>query len=295
MDKKPEAGWLAGGTVALLAILIKTSPKLIIAAAVGLNMGDFLAGVFPAMKNDIQQHKQQQLETAEKATPTQFLSPQIQRDPALEMANRVFVYTTPSPLSSSMDDYKKIAGTLARLQARSLRSESNRFALPVLMVNGNNRCKTSPSIGVYHPDCRSIGVDFSDGNISYEQDEEIIAAIAHEWGHHLASIAGLRMSWNEGEIASDCFAGLVMGYLHRNSLATKQEVENAGTMMIQIGNNAATGVHPNSETRWNAFIGGAATAASPRGEQSKMYGMYCGSLDQIIDKDRLIVSRLTWP
>jgi hypothetical protein len=163
------------------------------------------------------------------------------------------------------------------------------------MINGNNSCKSNPSIGVYHSSCSSIGVDFTDGNIGYEQDEEVIATIAHEWGHHLSHIAGLKMSWNEGEIISDCFSGLVMGYLHKHSLATKQEVENAGTMMIQIGNNASTGIHPNSETRWMAFIGAAATVSNPGGEQSKMYGAYCGSLDQILDKDRLINSGLTWP
>jgi len=102
------------------------------------------------------------------------------------------------------------------------------------------------------------------------------------------------MSWNEGEIVSDCYADLVMGYLHKHSLATKQEVEKAGTMMIQIGNNAATGIHPNSETRWAAFIGGAASVTAPGSEQSKMYGVYCGSLDQILDKERLINSGLTW-
>jgi hypothetical protein len=93
---------------------------------------------------------------------------------------------------------------------------------------------------------------------------------------------------------SDCFAGLVMGYLHKNSLATKQEVINAGVMMIQLGNSSATGIHPNSETRLSAFIGGAASATAPGGEESKMYGVYCVSLDQILDKERLVNSGLTW-
>lgn len=294
MDKKSEVGWLGGGLIALLAILIKTSPKLIVALAVGLNMGDFLAGIFPGLHNDVQQHKQERMEAAAQATPTQFSIPAPEEDPALLMASRVFVYTTSSPLSSYMDDYKKIAGTLARLQARSLKTESVKYQLPVMMINGNNSCKKNPSIGVYHPACSSIGVDFSDGNIAYENDEEVIATMAHEWGHHLANISGLKMSWNEGEIVSDCFAGLVMGYLHKNSLATKQEVENAGVMMIQVGNNAATGIHPNSETRLSAFIGGAASVTAPGSEQARMYGVYCGSLDQILDKERLINSSLTW-
>jgi hypothetical protein len=294
MEKKSEVGWAGGGLIALLIILIKTSPKLVIAAAVGLNMGDFLAGVFPAMRNDIQQHKQDQLIAIDKERPSQISIPQVQQDPATLMSNRVFVYTTESPLSAAEDDYKKIAGTLARLQVRSLKSESNKYDLPVMMVNGNNSCKTSSSIGVYHPKCESIGVDFTDGNVAYEQDEEIIAALAHEWGHHLSHISGLKMSWNEGEIVSDCYAGLVMGYLHKNSLATKEEVENAGRMMIQIGNNSTTGIHPNSETRWKAFISAAATVTIPGGDQSGMYGAYCGSLDQIINKDRLINSSLYW-
>jgi len=299
MDTKSGLGWMGGGLIALLVILIKTSPKLIIALALGLNMGDLLAGIFPGLHNQVQQQKQERVEaTAQataQATPTQFLVPTPAEDPALLMSSRVFTYTTSSPLSAYMDNYKKIAGTLARLQARSLRNDSVKNQLPVMMVNGNNSCKTSPSIGVYHPTCSSIGVDFSDGTNTYEKEEEVIATIAHEWGHHLANISGLKMSWNEGEIVSDCFAGLVMGYLHRNALATKEEVENAGIMMIQIGNNAASGIHPNSETRMSAFIGGAATVTSPGNGQSKMYGMYCGSLDQILDKDRLISSGLTWP
>jgi hypothetical protein len=305
MVKKSEVGWIGGGLFALLVILIKTSPKLIVALAVGLNMGDFLAGIFPGLHNDVQQQKQErmetaaqatptQLETAAQATPTQFSIPAPQPDPALLMASRVFVFTTSSPLSAYMNDYKKIAGTLARLQVRSLRAEAVRYQLPVIMINGNNSCKKSPSIGVYHPACSSIGVDFSDGNSAYENDEEVIATLAHEWGHHLANITGLKTSWNEGEIMSDCFAGLVMGHLHTNSLATKQEVENAGVMMIQIGNNSATGTHPNSETRLSAFIGGAASVTAPGGEQARMYGVYCGSLDQILDKERLINSGLTW-
>lgn len=294
MDQKSEIGWVGGGLLALLAILIKTSPKLVIALALGVNMGDILASVFPGIKNDIQQQKQERLETTDNGRPSQISLPQVQQDPAILMANRVFIYSSSSPLSASEDDYKKIAGTLARLQVRSLKSESSKYSLPVLMVNGNNSCKTSSSIGVYHPNCESIGVDFSDGNVSYEQDEEVIAALAHEWGHHLAHLAGLNMSWNEGEIVSDCFSGLFMGYLHKNSLATKQEVENAGKMMIQIGNNSTTGIHPNSETRWSAFVSAAATVTSPGGEQSGMYGAYCGSLDQIINKDRFINSSLNW-
>ena len=295
MDKQQPVGWIGGGLLALLVILVKTSPKIILALALGLNMGDFLAGIFPGLHNEVQQHKQERMEAADKASPTQFSIPAPQGDPALLMSNRVFVYTTSSPLSAYIDDYKKVAGTLARIQVRSLKSESVKNQLPVLMINGNNSCKTTPSIGVYHPGCGSIGIDFSDGSNAYEQDEEVIAAMAHEWGHHLANISGLKMSWNEGEIVSDCFAGLVMGWLHKNNLATKQEVENAGSMMIQIGNNASTGIHPNSQTRWAAFIGGAASATSPGGEQSKMYGMYCGSLDQIVDKDMLIGTPLSWP
>lgn len=113
MDKKSEVGWLGGGLVALLAILIKTSPKLIVALAVGLNMGDFLSGIFPGLHNDVQQHKQERMEADARATPTQFSIPAPEEDPALLMASRVFVYTTSSPLSSYMDDYKKL---LAHLQ-----------------------------------------------------------------------------------------------------------------------------------------------------------------------------------
>jgi hypothetical protein len=295
MDTKSGLGWMGGGLIALLVILIKTSPKLIIALALGLNMGDLLAGIFPGLHNQVQQQKQERVEATAQATPTQFSVPTPQEDPALLMSSRVFAYTTSSPLSTYMDNYKKVAGTLARLQVRSLRADSVKYQLPIMMINGNNSCKTNPSIGVYHPTCGSIGVDFSDGTNTYEKEEEVIAVIAHEWGHHMANISGLKMSWNEGEIVSDCFAGLVMGYLHKNALATKEEVENAGIMMIQLGNNAATGIHPNSQTRMSAFIGGAATATSPGNNQSKMYGMYCGSLDQILDKDRLISSRLTWP
>jgi len=163
-----------------------------------------------------------------------------------------------------------------------------------MMINGLNSCKKSPSIGVYHPECSSIGVDFSQGDLTYENDEEVIATMAHEWGHHLANISGLKMSWNEGEIVSDCFAGLVMGYLYKYSLASKGEVENAGRMMIQMGNNSATGIHPNSQTRLNAFIGGAALVAEPGIEHSALYERYCGSLDQILDKEKIISAGLSW-
>lgn len=100
-----EVGWVASGFLALLAILIKTSPKLVIALALGVNMGDILAGIFPGMKNDIQQQKQERLETKDKEDPSQTSFPKVQRYPAILMSSRVFIYTTESPLSAAEDDY----------------------------------------------------------------------------------------------------------------------------------------------------------------------------------------------
>lgn len=293
MSKSSDAAWAGGGLLALLALVIKTSPKLIIAMAVSLNLGDFLKGLMPSLHNEVEKAKQEKVE--KKPSPPPFELPfQKQEDPALLMTRRVFIFNDDSPLSAASDDYKKIAGTLARFQVNSLRNKERRADLPIVMINGVNDCKKSPSVGVYHPHCKSIAIDFSANGLTYEQDEEIIAVMAHEWAHHLASISGLSFSMNEGEIVSDCYAGLLMGWLHRNSLATKQEVENAGLMMIQIGNNSDKGIHPNSETRLSAFIGGAASVTSPEGEQASLYKKYCGSLDQIVDKNAAIETGMSW-
>ena len=293
MSKSSDAAWAGGGVLALLALAVKTSPKLIIATAVSLNLGDFLKGVVPSLHNEVEKAKQEKIEKKPSATPFE-LPIRKRRDPALLMAERVFVFNDNSPLYAASDDYKKIAGTLARFQVNSLRNQQRRDDLPIVMINGVNECKRNPSVGVYHTQCKSIAIDFSANGLMYEQDEEIIAVMAHEWAHHLANISGINFSMNEGEIVSDCYAGLLMGWLHKNSLATQKEVENAGLMMIQIGNNSAAGIHPNSETRLSAFIGGAASVTSPGGEQANLYKQYCGSLDQIVDKNAAISTPMSW-
>lgn len=290
-----------GGIIALIAILIKTSPKLLIAAAVSLNLGDVISGSMPWLRSDIEAAKEKKPELQPSTPWAQSgngapAPPPRKEDPALAMSANVFVFDNSNfpTLNAAANDYKKVAGTLARLQVLSLHSEEAATSLPQVMINGNNSCKKESSIGVYHPQCRSIGVDFTDGSLAFENDEEVIAVIAHEWGHHLANISGLKVSHNEGEIASDCFAGLAMGYLHKNALATKEEVESAGAMMIQLGNNSMGGIHPNSETRWGAFIGAAAYVTNPSGGQAKLYGSYCNSLDQILDKDRIRNASTRW-
>lgn len=216
-------------------------------------------------------------------------------DLAKLMDDRVLVNSVAAfpELSLASSKYRVTAAILAYLQIHSLRESSVSRELPWLMINGVNSCKKELSIGVYYPNCSLIGIDFADGNQSYEKAEEVITVIAHEWGHHLAKISNLDVSRNEGEIVSDCFAGLVMGLYYKKNMITIEEMNSAAEMMIQLGNNSSTGIHPNSQTRLQAFLGAFASIAIPDHDSASLYGEYCASLNQILDKDKIATVNMT--
>ena len=219
-------------------------------------------------------------------------------DPAEQMHGKVIAFEDPNypHLSAYISDYKKVAGMLARLQYYSLNDKSARSDLPTVLINSNHFCKTERSIGIYNTKCKLLSIDFFEGELAYETDVEIITVIAHEWGHHLVNVsnANSKFSLNENEIVADCFAGLVLGFYHKNSLMTIQEVEKAGNMMLYLGNNEGKGIHPNSETRRNSFISAASYIKFPNSNEAKAYSNYCGSLDGIIDKDKIANAKLGW-
>lgn len=231
--------------------------------------------------------------------PPQPVKPIKIPDPAQQMHNKVTAFEDPNypHLSAYISDYKKVAGMLARLQFHSLRNELAKSDLPTVLINATNLCKTERSIGVYHRQCKSLGVDFFVEGLEFETDEEIITVIAHEWGHHLVNISNFnsKFSLNENEIVADCFAGLVLGFYHKNGLMTIQEVQQAGKMMMYLGNNNSQGIHPNSETRLRSFASAWSYIAKPNNNDiAKAYGNYCGSLDGIIDKDKIANAKLGW-
>ena len=76
---------------------------------------------------------------------------------------------------------------------------------------------------------------------------------------------------------------------------TIQEVQQAGKMMMYLGNNNSQGIHPNSETRLRSFASAWSYIAKPNNnDTAKAYGNYCGSLDGIIDKDKIANAKLGW-
>jgi len=230
--------------------------------------------------------------------PPQAVKPLEIPDPAEQMHGKVIAFEDPNypHLSAYISDYKKVAGMLARLQYYSLNNKSARSDLPTVLINANHFCKTERSIGIYNTKCKLLSIDFFEEELAYETDVEIITVIAHEWGHHLVNVsnANLKFSLNENEIVADCFAGLVLGFYHKNSLMTIQEVEKAGKMMLYLGNNEAKGIHPNSETRLNSFISAYSYIKFPNSNEAKAYSNYCGSLDGILDKNKIAEAKLGW-
>lgn len=230
--------------------------------------------------------------------PTQPVKPIEIPDPAQQMHAKVIALEDPNypHLSAYISDYKKVAGMLARLQYYSLNDKSASSDLPTVLINANNSCKTERSIGIYNTKCKLLGIDFSEEELAYETDVEVITAIAHEWGHHLVNIsnANSKFSLNENEIVSDCYAGLVLGFYHKNNLMTIQEVEKAGKMLMYLGNNGDKGIHPNAETRRKSFISAASYVKFPNSEGARAYNNYCGSLDGILDKDKIAQAKLGW-
>lgn len=222
----------------------------------------------------------------------------LPQDPAQAMQGRVTMYPSPWPelqqLDQGQDNLRKLTGTLARMQSLAVRNPSIRNELPEVLVNGQNNCINTPTLGIYSRKCETIKIDYTDGNLSFQYPVEIEAVLAHEWGHHLAIGSGLHVSGTEHEIVADCFAGVVFGYYINNSLISLDEAVKALEMMAQLSNNSETDIHPNQQNRTSAFMGGLAHIADPRGQYGPLYDQYCGSLEQIIDTSKIQVMGLSW-
>lgn len=220
------------------------------------------------------------------------------QDPALAMQQRIAYYPSPWPQLSFLDqgsnNYKKLTGTLARLQWIASRNPSVREELPTILINAKSDCIDTPTLGLYKPSCKTIKIDYTDGQMAYEYPVEVEAVLAHEWGHHIATASGLNVSGTEHEIVADCFAGVVFGYYARHQLISESEGVKALQMMVQISNNSETGIHPNMQNRTSAFMGGFSRIADPQGEWSHLYGSTCGSLEQVLDTTKVQAMGLSW-
>ena len=219
-------------------------------------------------------------------------------DPALKMQKLVFYYSSPwselAHLDNGSDNYKKLAGTLARIQTVAARNADARNQLPVVLINGKNQCIDTRSVGLYKHSCQTIKIDYSDEEVSYEFPIEIEAVLSHEWGHHLARTSRLEVSPTEHEIVADCFAGVVFGYYVKNNLISTDEGVKALQMMAQLSNNSEGGIHPNMENRTSAFLGGLAQIAEPAGQYRELYPRYCASLERILDTAKVRSLGLSW-
>ena len=214
------------------------------------------------------------------------------------MQKLVFYYSSPwselAHLDNGSDNYKKLAGTLARIQTVAARNADARNQLPVILINGKNQCIDIRSVGLYKYSCQTIKIDYSDEEVSYEFPIEIEAVLSHEWGHHLARTSRLEVSPTEHEIVADCFAGVVFGYYVKNNLISTDEGVKALQMMAQLSNNSEGGIHPNMENRTSAFLGGLAQIAEPAGQYRELYPRYCASLERILDTAKVRSLGLSW-
>ena len=219
-------------------------------------------------------------------------------DPALAMQKRFFgsklggTFTT---LDEGFSNFQRLSGTLARIQAVSLKRQSMAQQLPAIWINRTREdCFNKPSIGVYNPKCQVIKLDYSDGFLSYEHPTEMEVTIAHEWGHHLISLSGISMSPTEQEVVSDCFAGAVFGYYVKHGLIDLQDATHAIGLVKSVGNNSAHGHHPNQETRVRSFAGGLFSVADPSHPTGQEFMASCPSLSQIIDVAKIREMGLSW-
>ena len=225
-----------------------------------------------------------------------LMQPARPSDPAESMLGRIAFYPVSGleELNNGEVGYKKLAGTLARLQAIGLREDSARSIMPDVLINARNSCASSNEIGSYLPGCTAIVLNYSDGNLTFSHRTELEATLAHEWGHHLQAISNLKVSPTEKEIVADCFAGVTFGYLVANNLITENEASEGIDLMIQFSNNSENGIHPNAQNRKSAFVGGMAAVAQPNGEFGKLYGQYCASLDSIFDVEKVRSLGISW-
>lgn len=219
-------------------------------------------------------------------------------DPALAMQKRFFgsklggTFTT---LDEGFTNFRRLSGTLARIQAVSLKRQPLAHQLPAVWINRTRQdCFNKRSIGIYSPKCQVIKLDYTDGHTFYEHPVEMEVTIAHEWGHHLISLSEVAMSPTEQEVVSDCFAGAVFGYYTRNNLITLQEAKHAIDMVAYVGNNSAHGHHPNRETRVRSFIGGMVSVDDPSHPDAAVFKAACPGLHQIVDVAKIREIGLSW-
>ncbi|MEB3321141.1 MAG: hypothetical protein VKI63_09415 [Cyanobium sp.] len=218
-------------------------------------------------------------------------------DPAAAMQARFHGHTWGGQfvgLDAGMDHYRRLSGTLARMQALSLRNRSAAHRLPTVLINRTNHCFSGLSIGVYSPSCETIKIDFGEHRLVYEHPVEIEVTLAHEWGHHLIQISGETMSPTEEEVVSDCTAGLAFGYYTKYGLISKNEALKAFEMIAIVGNNSAHGHHPNAEVRLRAYAGGLLSIATPDAAEAQGAIAFCSTLERVLDLQKLRDMDLTW-
>ena len=235
-------------------------------------------------------------------TPPSYSAPtpatQTEPDPAIAMQSRFYeakLGGSYAGLDAGLNNFRRLSGTLARIQAISLRRRSAAYQLPSVWINrSSDQCFDESTIGAYNPQCQVIKLDYSDGTIRYEYPIEMETTLAHEWGHHLIRLSGAGMSPVEQEVVSDCFAGAVFGYYARHGLITLEEAGLGLKLMADFGNNSASGHHPNRETRLTSFLGGWYSVANPSHPQAKALVPSCASLDRVIDIAKIRELGITW-
>lgn len=247
-------------------------------------------------RNSVSQSSQPAPATSALSRPIE--APPAAPDPALQMTSRVHASTWPAEfdhLNAGMANYSKLSGTLARIQAVALRQRSAALAMPQVLINRTMEgCFDGLSLGLYSPRCQAIKINFGAEGLVFEQPIEVELTLAHEWGHHLIALSGHSMSAMEQEVVSDCFAGVVFGYYAQHGLMSKEEAVKALKMMVQIGNTAAHGYHPNPQVRLSSFAGGLAHVADPSSEVAELYPTYCATLDRVIDVSKVRSLGLSW-
>ena len=241
-----------------------------------------------------QRHPIRETSDPKSQEPSQQSSP----DPALAMQDRFNGYRwggAYSALDQGFENYQRLSGTLARIQAVALRRREAAHLWPTVLLNASNKaCFDNHHIGAYHPRCQSIKIDYSDGSLTYEHPAEIETTLAHEWGHHLIHLSQVPMSPTEQEVVSDCFAGAVFGYYSRHGLATLEEASLGLQLMADVGNNSAMGHHPNREVRMKSFLGGWFSVASPSHPKAKEAVPSCASLNSVVDIAKIRELGLSW-
>lgn len=218
-------------------------------------------------------------------------------DPATAMQGRFYSFAWGGAyghLDAGVDNYRRLSGTLARMQAVGLRNRSAAHRLPMVMINRTNNCFSGSTIGAYSPRCEAIKIDYEDNQLAFEHPVEIEVTLAHEWGHHLINVSGEAMSPTEAEVVSDCTAGAAFGYYVKHGLINKDEAMTAFGLMAAVGNNSAHGHHPNADVRLRAFAGGLMSIAAPDEPNAQGAISFCSTLSRLLDLQKVRAMGLTW-